>query len=72
MNVMNELEKYQTSHPTFVHLWTMYIDRKKTSYEKTLETCSNLFPKLENMNDKDMVRESLKVVHHFILVRVEQ
>ena len=51
---MNELKKYQTSHPTFVHLWTMYIDRKKASYEKTLETCSNLVPKLENMNDKDI------------------
>ena len=53
-DIMKELEKYQSSHPTFVQLWTKYINDKKKSYEKSINTCFNLFDHLKDINDKDI------------------
>jgi len=54
IDTISELNKYQSTHPVFVQLWTKYIDGKKKTYEKSLKTCSNLFPKLKDINDTDI------------------
>jgi len=66
IDTLSELDKYKSTHPIFVELWTKYINGKKNTYEKSLKTCSTLFPKLKDINDKDI--ETVLVFYYLQLL----